>query len=754
VCSTDNSSLANSPSRASAKPTGNSPSTVRRDALAERALPTNDDHQMSNFFQSSIGRPRPNPESPGRKRHSRVHSAKLAFESLENRALLAAGGVTVITHGAQFAGTMIPDWVVTMGQAILDRADGASTARSTGSMYQHDPATGGWTPVAASVWNNSNNPDQDVVLLYNWTDESDQLQNGWLEAAADYLFASLLDENDNLPGGMHDARFIDLALAAGGGGGLLDLHLIGHSRGGVLNSYVAERFDAAFEDLVIDQVTSLDAHPASLMGDRGYNSSNPGDSRLFTFGNVRFADNYFQSDGNYEPIFTFDFDGVVANGAYNFQIPTSVLENGGASLEHSDVHSWYYGTITAPFAAGYAGFSGAGRNHDGDASFPEAWWGNSGVPARTDTGFAYSDIGGASRAGLTVTSSKIDHGLVPSMFNGDFSLAGAFSDLLPGWERHGGGGTAARAGSEAYLQLTSGAAFRLHNAIHIDRHAVAVEYDYWTSDNDSTPDDLLEVMVDGQTIDAIPLATLTTGFVLDRRASFTTQPDLAAAIEFRIRDVAGDGIESAVRIDNLSLAIEVPAADADFNSDGFTDGADFLTWQRHAGTYLHANYEQGDADRDGNILADDLQTWRSNYGAATTASAGVSSALAIDPALISLAALDRSSLFSAGDFTASVAPLSSNSPFLNSSNSIRRRSSGVDSALSTGMSATGSPFWSVQRTGTSSFLAPSETYSWTVDVGSGSAPARTLRNRTAATSFSAMNPSASIDTIVSMLPLW
>jgi hypothetical protein len=148
------------------------------------------------------------------------------------------------------------------------------------------------------------------------------------------------------------------------------------------------------------------------MNDPGYVANSPSaNSRVFTYTNVLFADNYYQSDGAYEPL-GLDFDGVIANGSYNLQLPTPVLENGGSGLEHSDVHTWYYGTITAPFAVGYAGFSGAGRNHDGDVSFPDAWWGASGVPTRGATGFAFSDIGGASRSGLQTTGGKIPAGVL------------------------------------------------------------------------------------------------------------------------------------------------------------------------------------------------------------------------------------------------------------------------------------------------------------------------------------------------------
>jgi hypothetical protein len=547
-----------------------------------------------------------------------VSPRRHSVETLEDRRLLVAG-VTVITHGAQLFGGL-PDWTVSMGQAILDRADGTLTGRNVGSMFQHNVATGQWTPVGAAAWTNSNQPADHIVLIYDWSEESATFADGWLEAAADNLFASLLAVNENLGGAVQGTSFLDAALAAGGGGGLLDLHLIGHSRGGVLNSLVAERFDHYFPDLTIDHVTTLDAHPAGPMNDRGYVADNPSaNSRVFTYDNVRFADNYFQSDGAYEPI-GFDFDGVTATGAYNFQIPSAVLENGGSGLEHSDVHSWYFGTITEPFAVGYAGFSGAGRNHDGDVAFPEAWWGASGVPARNATGFAYSIIGGASREGLPVTGAKIAAGAIATVFDGDMALGsdGVFSDSLPGWESHAGGGSGPLGGGgDLYVELNGGDDdyFRRHNALYFPRHTVAVEFDYWVSDADAVaPDDVLQVIVGGTAIDVLPLATMTEGFVRNRRAAVELPLDgLTATLEFRLHDAAGDGIESAVRFDNVELVIQPQAASADFDVDGDVDGADFLRWQRGLGTYMTATHGEGDANFDGHVLGDDLAAWRERF---------------------------------------------------------------------------------------------------------------------------------------------
>jgi hypothetical protein len=155
----------------------------------------------------------------------------LFVERLEDRRMLIAG-VTVITHGAQialFGDPGLPDWTVTMGQAILDRADGALTGRNQGSLFQSDPATGQWRAVGDAAWINSNTIDDQIVLLYDWADESGFFEDGWLEAAADNLYASLLCSTSL---GAYQSG-TDMAATAGGAGARL---VLSGDRGGVLNS--------------------------------------------------------------------------------------------------------------------------------------------------------------------------------------------------------------------------------------------------------------------------------------------------------------------------------------------------------------------------------------------------------------------------------------------------------------------------------------------------------------------------------------
>lgn len=567
--------------------------------------------------------------------YSLERNRQFALEALEERCLLA--GVTVLTHGFQLGGGT-PDWLITMGQAILDRADGPRTDRTVGSIFHHEPANGTWQPLASDIWTNSNQPEDHVVLIYDWAEESSAFEDGWLEAAADNLFANLVRTNENLGGDLADVQFLDVAC-----GGIadencdaLDFHFIGHSRGAVLNSLVTERFATYFDGLPIEHVTSLDPHPASAMNDPGYVANNSSEnSRLFTYDNVLFADNYYRQDLFYE--LDLDFDGVFAEGAFNLQIPESVLSGAGSSTEHSDVHTWYYGTVTEPFDPSYTGYNGAGRNHDGDVSFPESWYGVPGVPDRAMAGFHFSQIGAGDRSALTVMGTPSIADGVASVFNGDFAL-GNNADDVPGWLFHGGEFQAdyengrLHLGGPEFLTAT-------HNRLYVPDLAIELEFDYEVTAGSA--DDTLEVYVGelGQ-----PLAVLS---LMDTGVFTASIPLLAAlprtAAELSLRLNAGGVVDSDVLVDNVRFAAANGAAgdfdanglyecddvDAlvaaiahgpaearfDLDADGLVDGADLLVWLQLGGAANLPSgnaYLLGDATLDGVVDGQDFLTWNDN----------------------------------------------------------------------------------------------------------------------------------------------
>ncbi|MBX3426363.1 MAG: hypothetical protein KF688_11845 [Pirellulales bacterium] len=70
-------------------------------------------------------------------------------------------------------------------------------------------------------------------------------------------------------------------------------------------------------------------------------------------------------------------------------------------------------------------------------------------------------------------------------------------------------------------------------------------------------------------------------------------------------------------IDNFTVEVfgsNAVVADADFNSSGAVDGADFLVWQRGFGATGQPNKSTGDANGDQTVNGDDLSIWSNQYG--------------------------------------------------------------------------------------------------------------------------------------------
>ena len=116
----------------------------------------------------------------------------------------------------------------------------------------------------------------------------------------------------------------------------LPMHFIGHSRGAALLLEAAHAL--AESGIWVEHVTTLDPHPVD--GIRGPLGADFGDGPLVLSDNIRFADNYWRTDG----ATSLDFTGEEIDGAFNLQLSESSLSSGYLN-EHSDVHLWYHGTI-------------------------------------------------------------------------------------------------------------------------------------------------------------------------------------------------------------------------------------------------------------------------------------------------------------------------------------------------------------------------------------------------------------------------
>ncbi len=154
--------------------------------------------------------------------------------------------VTILTHGFQL--DPISDFTGAHYQqpiAFMDLAHLISEAGGGGVVLSYDKLTGEWidrqTGLSGSTALTSGRP---VVLVSDWYNESDISDTGFSEAAADALFASLVDLNRRTGGDIFDSP----------------LHFIGHSRGTVVNSEIIQRL--GWYKMPADQIymTTLDIH--------------------------------------------------------------------------------------------------------------------------------------------------------------------------------------------------------------------------------------------------------------------------------------------------------------------------------------------------------------------------------------------------------------------------------------------------------------------------------------------------------------
>ena len=106
----------------------------------------------------------------------------------------------------------------------------------SGKVWEYDPASGDYLDITSRIpgrnvtWDESDLGQH--ILLFDWTDGSDEEESGQAEAAADALFASLM--NFRFTGSQ---RIISISPYAA----LRPLHFIGHSRGTVLVSETVQR---------------------------------------------------------------------------------------------------------------------------------------------------------------------------------------------------------------------------------------------------------------------------------------------------------------------------------------------------------------------------------------------------------------------------------------------------------------------------------------------------------------------------------
>jgi hypothetical protein len=279
----------------------------------------------------------------------------LAGLSLGAARIGSAGGVTLITHGFN---SDVASWIVPM-QGGISTYGNLSPTNTTCYEVEFTSAGGGaynttvtllagTNPVAAATG--------EILIKLNWSSLSGLGGPSTLVIATNTANALL---NPNLIPALGGRPLVELPL-----------HLAGHSRGASVVAETVRLLGA--QGVWVDHFTGLDPVPVSSFGD----------PPMQLYGNIFYADNYWQ---NLNAIFL-DPQGQALSGAYNRKLTNL---SGAASSADSDVHLWYHGTIDfrTPLTVDGASISNAQRT---------AWW----TPTEqqgTNAGFRWSLIGGGDR---------------------------------------------------------------------------------------------------------------------------------------------------------------------------------------------------------------------------------------------------------------------------------------------------------------------------------------------------------------------
>jgi hypothetical protein len=380
-------------------------------------------------------------------------------------------GTTIITHGYQLGGvspTNQSDWTFQMALEIVKK-------HGKGTIKTYEKSTGRFkTDTEVGVGG-------ETVLLFDWAAESDDNSHGYSEAAGDALFAALMIEQKK------------------GNIKLENLHVIGHSRGTVVNSECVLRLLSA--GVVVDHVTYLDPHDwgvgtIATQTDDDFDvhpEFNPipgiANSHQAVVGwrGVVFCDTYYQDagweDGNCNDC------GSCLGGLEGRNITGSMSElwnyYGQCKLCHSNLHSCgYTKSVINPTSV-----------------------------LDKKGGYKYARLGGGERpASTNVQSIPIDadfffgiynlkrpdgtpYQRIKGIVNGSFdrgafvSVQGAKFSIIPGWDYHGGSISKEPAVhfSEGFVEMTdspdnvpTNKSVLRHNRLYVPKGAKTIAFRYKT----------------------------------------------------------------------------------------------------------------------------------------------------------------------------------------------------------------------------------------------------------------------------------
>ncbi len=429
-------------------------------------------------------------------------------------------GTTIIAHGYQLLATSPPDWVRSMGLAIGKRLGNAR-------VRQLNPDTGEFELISGGTIGSG--ADWEEILIVDWADESDIDTRGFSEAAADAFVAACIRLQTENP----TPHFLDR------------IHLIGHSRGAVIISEMAERLltlhsagateDFRFDGKIAEHIilTFLDAHP--IWGDAVANNVNvdwvnPGTEerdQVLVWEGIDLGEGYYQPTTS-SPHYL-NPDGMPVYAARNRNLDETITNDQGDKnqISHTEVHAWYHGTIDPEatddqLAAmvreeqnNLARASGMRRLRKTAISIDRSLW--YGDRIGLVEGFAHCEHGGSVAYVDSLTQLDPTAPQAPfydykgdALFDGNFTYSGAdvTNGGFPAWEYQGGDGSGSIDNEQLTLTATTtgGNRSRTHNWFYISRQAEGIQFssDVVTSGEASLQIRLDEDVLEAWTLNSIP----------------------------------------------------------------------------------------------------------------------------------------------------------------------------------------------------------------------------------------------------------
>ncbi|MFN7841175.1 MAG: hypothetical protein ACK5N9_05565 [Pirellula sp.] len=419
--------------------------------------------------------------------------------------------LTVITHGFQMLNTD-GDSLMSLAQAIHHRSGGwlvdydipNESERGYFQLHRVDDRLVDNLPDGTSQERGS------AILLFDWAAESNEMSEGWTEAAADALFAMLVD-----------LGVLDVKKASSHN---LNLHFIAHSFGSAVTSEAIERL--GFHGVQVDQMTVLDPHDFDqgiIPVDGSQNQSSLGaipDYGVTVWQNVSFADVYYQTE--------FAPDGRPIPGAVNFNVTDDSEVTALDFDAHSDVwNALYMKTVISPGSRNFGyRFASSYRYETTNISSPAPLSRPAAAFHQPPAGFgAAQDHQHTPQHVLTPPIADAFRAPIewqPTLINGDFAhVKGPFEfivvpvpqtdNIIPGWSHHGGYGTGVvqSEGGNHYLRLNANGPSRTHNAFYLGSHQGVIEFDLRIVQ--ASGNDRLSVWIGNHKLASLPLLA-TSGF--------------------------------------------------------------------------------------------------------------------------------------------------------------------------------------------------------------------------------------------------